>query len=183
MLDRFFERNRIAGRRVPKRPAMRLRGRGVGDVAGDLQIDRLAASQRRFDGGIDLAGCFGWILNHNRIGGHAQEDVPLIVVVDLADCVMQQLVFGCRVRIGASGDRDQGKIFSARARHRVKHAEAAHAEGNYHRRGATGRAGVSISRVAGVEFVAAADHLELGVLEQLIKQHKVIVARHGEIVP
>ena len=89
----------------------------------------------------------------------------------------------CRLRVAVdpADDGDDGQVLGVGAGHGVQGAEPADAVGHDEGRDPVGPR-VPLGGVAGVQLVAAADHLEAGVLQELVEQDEVEVAGDGEVV-
>ena len=164
MLDGGGQRGRVA--RPPRREAARRRGRdGQGrQVAGDLEVDGLAAPQRRVDRPVDHRGRLVQAANGEGPGRHLGVDLPLVVVTDLAQGVVDEPPFRLRVAVDPADDGDDRQVFGVGAGHGVQGAEPADAVGDDERPDAVGP-GVPLGGITRVQLVAAADELKARVLQ------------------
>ena len=115
-------------------------------------------------------------------GRHLGVDLPLVVVTHLAQRVVDQAVLRPGVAVDPADDDEHGQVLGVGAGHGVHDAEAADAVGHDEGRDPVG-ARIAVGRVARVQLVAAPDHLEAGVGQELVEQHQVEVAGDDEVVP
>ncbi|KAG6547835.1 hypothetical protein Mapa_010652 [Marchantia paleacea] len=99
----------------------------------------------------------------------------------MPDGVMQNATGSIVVRIGATDDTNDGEVLAVGAGDGIDDAQAADREGHDHGPHALA-SGVPVSRVAGIELVAAADEVELRLEQQLVQQEEVEIAGHVEHV-
>ena len=83
------------------------------------------------------------------------------------------------VRIRSTNYTNHRQILTIGTRNCVQNAEAAHSE-RHHTSSHAPRTGVAVGSVAGIEFVAAADVVELRLGDQVIKQRQVKVSGNRE---
>ena len=111
------------------------------------------------------------MMNHHRFGRHAAKDLALISIIDIAQGVVQKLVFCFGVGVRSTGDRNDRQVFGICTGNRIQQAQAADAECHNRSRRTSCRAGITIGGVTGVEFVATGDHLQVAIGQELIEQH------------
>lgn len=98
-----------------------------------------------------------------------------------SDGVVENPIRAVIVRIGATHDADDRQILAVSAGDGVDDAESADGEGSDAGAYAPG-AGVSVRRITGVELVAAADEVELGLGNQVVEKREIEITGHGEDV-
>ena len=174
------QRRTVADRRgvEPLRPRRR-DGQG-GQVAGDLQHHGLPPPERQVDGPIDQPRRVDCVLDGEGTGRHLGVDLPLVVVAHLAQRVMDQAVLRPGVAVDPADDDEHGQVLGVGTGHGVEGAEAADAVAHDEGRDPVG-ARIAVGRVAGVQLVAAPDHLEAGVGQELVEQDQVEVAGDDEV--
>lgn len=85
------------------------------------------------------------------------------------------------VGVGSANDADQRQVLAVRSGDRVEHAEPANGERD-NARADSSSTRIAIGSVPGVELVAAADDVERGLSDEVVKQREVEVPGNGENV-
>jgi len=171
----------IARWRRAEAPGTRRRDWHRSEVACDLQHHRLSTPQREVNSPVDQGRGVGRVPHREGSGCDLCIDLPLIVVSHLAQGVVDDLVLPLRVAVDPAHNDDDGQILGVRARHGVEGAQPANAVGDDHCRD-TIRTRVSVGGVTSVQLVAATDHPQARILEDLVEEDEVEVAGHDEII-
>ena len=126
---------RAAGslRRRPQTAWGRGRHGGRRQVAVDLEVDGFAPAERSGDRPVDYRGGIVQAADGERPGRHVLVDLPLVVVADLAEAVVDDVPVGLRVAVDPAGDGDHRQILRVRAGHGVERAEPADAVRHHER--------------------------------------------------
>ena len=95
--------------------------------------------------------------------------------------VVQEVIGRAVIGVGRAGDHDDRQVLGIGAGNRVDRREPADAEGHY---GGGRPAGprVPFGGIAAIEFVAAADLLQLLVRQKLVEQDEIEISRDHEVM-
>jgi hypothetical protein len=146
----------------------------VGQVAGDLDVGRLALAERGADRVIDHGWCVVGVQDADGSAGHLPEHFVLVREVVGADGVVDDVIGAGVVGVVAGRDEDQGQPFCVSPGHAVKCGECPYVEGGDERAAAVDP-GIGFGGIRCVELVTATDLLNVLVRQQLIEQDQAVV--------
>lgn len=154
---------------------------GTGQVGGDLDIAGLPGQDGSTDGSVNESGGLLGAVDGDGATCDLLGHLKLVVVVELAKGVVQQVELAGIVCVWGTGDEDQGQVLGVGTAGAVEGGDGTDRVGNNACRDAVGT-GVALGGHAAVELIGTSDLLEVRVGLELVEEDEVVVARHDEVV-
>lgn len=154
---------------------------GTGQVGGNLDVARLPGQDGGADGSVDESGGLLGAVDGDGATCDLLGHLKLVVVVELAEGVVQQVELAGVVRVWGTGDEDQGQVLGVGTAGTVEGGDGADRVGDDAGRDAVGT-GVALGGHAAVELIGTTDLLEVRVGLELVEEDEVVVARHDKVV-
>mmetsp|Transcript_4904 Transcript_4904/g.8976 ORF Transcript_4904/g.8976 Transcript_4904/m.8976 type:complete len:577 (-) Transcript_4904:25-1755(-) len=152
----------------------------IRNVAADLDVNRLAVLNGFADSKIDLAVSILDVADDYLAASNLTESADLLAVIIVqTNSVVENVVGGEIIGVRAATHADDGEILAIGTRNSINDAETSDTESNDNAANSL-PAGITISGITSVQFIAAPNHLQLLVLDKLIEEEEVEITRDSE---